>query len=176
MEIRPLDAADIDPIVRAFAALGWPGKTVELYRRYLDERRPVFVAHLGGDFAGYLTVRRESGYAPFREAGIPEIQDLNVLPQYRRRGIATRLMDSAEELIATRSGTAGIGVGLYADYGPAHLLYLSRGYLPDGRGITYRGVTAPPGMAVKVDDDLVLMMSRSLAAGPGPAAARPTPA
>lgn len=69
MDIRPLAAADIDPIVRAFAALGWPGKTAEQYRGYLDDqragRRAVLVATVG-DFAGYLTVRWESDYAPFR--------------------------------------------------------------------------------------------------------------
>lgn len=165
MDIRPLAAADIDPIVRAFAALGWPGKTAEQYRGYLDDqtagRRAVLVA-TAGDFAGYLTVRWESDYAPFRKAGIPEIQDLNVLPHYRRRGIATKLMDTAEDLIATRGDKAGIGVGLYADYGPAHLMYLRRGYLPDGRGIAYQAITAVPGLSVKVDDDLALMMTRTL--------------
>lgn len=48
-------------------------------------------------------------YEPFREAGIPEIQDFNVLPRYRRQGIGMVLMDAAEALIATRSTTAGSG-------------------------------------------------------------------
>jgi GNAT superfamily N-acetyltransferase len=113
-------------------------------------------------FAGYVTVVWVSGYRPFAEAGIPEIQDLNVLPQFRRRGIASALMDAAEAAIATRAETAGIGVGLYADYGAAHLMYLRRGYLPDGRGIAYRGATVAPASRVPVDDDLVLMMARRL--------------
>jgi GNAT superfamily N-acetyltransferase len=113
-------------------------------------------------FAGYVTVVWVSDYRPFAEAGIPEIQDLNVLPQFRRRGIASALMDAAEAAIATRAETAGIGVGLYADYGAAHLMYLRRGYLPDCRGIAYRGVTVAPATRVPVDDDLVLMMARPL--------------
>jgi hypothetical protein len=42
-----------------------------------------------------------------------------VLPDFRRPGIASALMDLAEEYEGARSRIAGIGVGLYADYGPA---------------------------------------------------------
>jgi GNAT superfamily N-acetyltransferase len=166
IRLRPLTAADATVISQAFAALGWPGKTVEQFQRYLAEqaadRRAVIVAYAGDAFAGYLTVRWITEYAPFREQGIPEIQDLNVLPPFRRRRIATALMDAAEALIADRADTAGLGVGLYADYGPAHLMYLRRGYPPDGRGLAVRGVTVAPGGLVRVDDDLTLMMTRRL--------------
>jgi ribosomal protein S18 acetylase RimI-like enzyme len=37
-----------------------------------------------------------SGYLPFRDDGIPEIQDLNVLSRFRRQHIATALMSAAE--------------------------------------------------------------------------------
>ena len=85
-----------------------------------------------------------AGYTPFREAGIPESQDLNVLPQFQRRGIGSAIMDAAEALILTRSDIAGIGVGLYADYAAVHLMYLGRGYLPDGGGVAYRSTTVAP--------------------------------
>lgn len=161
-----MTAADPDSIAEAFAALGWPGKTGGQYRRYLDEQthgtRAVLVADVEGQFAGYLTVCWTSGYAPFRAAGIPEIVDLNVLPRFRRRGIGSVLMDTAEQLISTSSDTAGLGVGLYQDYAAAHRMYLRRGYLPDGRGLAYCGVTVKPLTAVRVDDDLALMMTRRL--------------
>jgi GNAT superfamily N-acetyltransferase len=166
MEIRPLVADDAVTIATEFAALGWPGKTVDQYRRYLDEQesgvRAVHVAFVDGAFAGYLTVCWDSFYTPFRDAGTPEITDLNVLPAFRRRGIASALMDVAEDLIAVRSAVGGIGVGLYAAYAAAHLMYLRRGYLPDGRGIAYRGMPSEPGAAVRVDDELALMMVRRL--------------
>ena len=38
---------------------------------------------------------------------------------------------------AQRSDHAGIGFGLYADYGAAQRLYIKRGYIPDGRGAHY---------------------------------------
>ncbi|MEV6637543.1 GNAT family N-acetyltransferase [Actinoplanes sp. NPDC051470] len=167
MPIGQLTSGDIDEIVAAFTVLGWPGKDRTQYERYLDEQaagdRVILVARTGGgEFAGYLTVKWVTEYAPFRSQGIPEIQDLNVLPHLRRQGLATALMDLAEEHEATRSPIAGIGVGLYADYGPAHLMYLKRGYRPDGRGVTYGGAICSPGDQVRVDDDLCLMMTRRL--------------
>ena len=162
-----------DPVVmaQAFAAVRWPGKDVDQYRRYLEEQadgtRAVVVATVDGRFAGYLTVCWSSGYAPFRAAGVPEIVDLNVLPHFRRRGVASALMDAAEGLIAVRADVAGVGVGLYAAYAAADLIYLSRGYLPDGRGVAYGGAPVEPGTAVRVDDGLALMMTRRLRPDPG---------
>lgn len=170
LEITPLTAEDPPRIAQAFAAIGWD-KPEAQFARYLDEQtaddRPVLTARLDGEFAGYVTVMWVPQYAPFREAGIPEIQDFNVLPQFRRRGIGTALMDAAEDLIATRSPTAGIGVGLYRDYGPAQRLYVLRGYLPDGRGIAWNTIPVTPMQEVMVDDDLALFFTRELASNPG---------
>ncbi|WP_310539549.1 GNAT family N-acetyltransferase [Phenylobacterium sp.] len=165
LEITPLRPEDPPKIAKAFTDIGWD-KPETQYVRYLAEQtagdRPVLVARVDGVFAGYLTVVWVPQYEPFREAGIPEIQDFNVLPQYRRRGLGTALMDAAEALIATRSKTAGIGVGLYPDYGPAQRLYVLRGYLPDGRGIAWNGMNVTPMQEVMVDDDLALYFTRDL--------------
>ena len=156
----------VEAIPRAFAALGWPGKDADLYRRYLaeqgDDQRVGLVAAADGQCLGYVTVIWASGYLPFREAGIPEISDLNVLPQFRRRHVGSALMDAAESAVEARSAAVGLGVGLYADYAAAHLMYLKRGYLPDGRGIAYEFKAVAPGATVRVDDDLNLMMIRNL--------------
>ncbi|WP_040480210.1 GNAT family N-acetyltransferase [Longispora albida] len=169
IDIHSLTSAGIPEMAQAFAVLGWPGKTATHYEQYLEAQaagtRAVLVASVEGAFAGYVTVLWNSGYVPFRDAGIPEISDLNVLPHFRRRHVATALMDEAEALIATRSSVAGLGVGLYPDYGPAQLMYVRRGYEPDGRGVAYGFVTADPGAMVRVDDDLNLMMTRVLPRG-----------
>jgi GNAT superfamily N-acetyltransferase len=158
--IRPLDAADPPVIAAAFAAIGW-AKPREQYERYLAEQeageRQVWVASVEDGFAGYVTLNRRPEYAPFRVEGIPEIQDLNVLPGFRRRGIGSALLDVAEEAAGAR---VGIAVGLSADYGAAQRLYVRRGYVPDGRGIAYRWRTASYGEQVVVDDDLVLCFTR----------------
>ena len=115
-----------------------------------------------GQCLGYVTVLWASGYGPFRDAEIPEISDLNVLPRFRRQHVGSALMDAAESVVATRSTAVGLGVGLYADYAAAHRMYLKRGYLPDGRGVAYEFTPVAPGATVRVDDDLNLMMIREL--------------
>src|SRR5689334_13213547 len=106
LTIRHLEAQDVEIIAAAFQQIGW-NKPVAQYERYLAQqtygRRPVFVAFLDGTFAGYLTINWQSEYSPFGEQNIPEIQDFNVLPQFRRQGIGTRLMDEAEATIGQRS-------------------------------------------------------------------------
>ena len=71
---------------------------------------------------------------------------------------------NALEAEAASAGKAivGIGVGLYADYGAAQKLYASRGYKPDGHGVTYSHKAVAPGTSVLLDDDLVLWMRKSL--------------
>ena len=161
--IRALRDDDPEVISEAFTALGWD-KPVTQYEKYLAEQRAglrsVLVATVDDEYAGYVTVRWESPYKPFE--GIPEIQDFNVLPKFRRRGIGTGLMDAAEALVAERSDVVAIGVGLYADYGTAQRMYARRGYIPDGRGLLYNHEQVPPGELVRNDDDAILMFSKSL--------------
>jgi GNAT superfamily N-acetyltransferase len=166
IDIHPLAPTNITEIVEAFAIIGWTDRTVARYQRYLDAQtagdRAMFVAAADGVFAGHASVLWRSKYVPFSDAGIPEISDLNVLPHMQRHHIATALMDEAEALIGTRGDIAGLGVGLYSDYGAAQHMYFKRGYQPDGRGVAYDFVTVDPGDTVRVDDDLNLMMTRHL--------------
>ena len=166
--IRPLESKDVAPMAAAFTAIGW-NKPASKYERYLKEQsngeRVTLVAFVRDQFAGYLNVVWQPSYAPFRESGIPEIQDFNVLPQFRRKGIGTQLMDRAEQLAAERSPVVGIGVGLTADYAPAHRLYVLRGYVPDGHGIVTHNRFPEYGEAVPVDDDLVLHFTKQFGAG-----------
>lgn len=153
-------------IAEAFAAQGWD-KPAELYLRYLletrNKTRTMLVAEFEGEFAGYVTIVWHSDYRPFREAGIPEIVDFNVLKKFQRQGGGTALLDEAERLIKERSETAGLGVGLYPDYGPAQIMYVKRGYIPDGRGLCQGGQALGYGQTALVNDELVLYFIKSLA-------------
>lgn len=119
--LRPLEAQDVVSVVEAFAALGWQ-KPAEQYEKYLAEqesgKRQTVFEFVNGIFAGYLNVLWESHYAPFVAEQIPKINDFNVLPAFRRQGVGSCLMDEAERIIATRSPSAGIGVGMDTDMGP----------------------------------------------------------
>jgi GNAT superfamily N-acetyltransferase len=164
-QIRQLHVDDPAMIAAAFQRMGW-NKTEDQYRRYLEEqasgRRVCRVAFVEGRFAGYVTLKWESTYPPFAEAGIPEIQDLNVVREYQRQGIASRLLDEVEALAGERNSIVGIGVGLHHGYNAAQRLYGKRGYIADGRGITYCDRFVTEGAQVVLDDDLVLHLTRQL--------------
>jgi len=165
VEIRLLKETDIQSIAAAFAELGWD-KPAAQYQRYLTEQqaglRVVLVAIVDGVFAGYVTIVWASGYACFLEAKIPEIVDFNVLPKFRRLGIGSQLLATAEACISEHSSLAGIGVGLTADYGAAQILYVRRGYIPDGRGICWGEKRCQHGDQVSVDDGLTLYFTKQL--------------
>lgn len=110
-----------------------------------------------------MTIRWTSENKVFAEQGIPLVHQVAVSEQAQRRGIATALMDAAEDLIAARGcPAAGITVGLFDAYGPAQRLYAQRGYLPDGRGACRGHVPLRLGDTVHVDHDLILWLTKSL--------------
>lgn len=162
-QIRILDDGDPITISAAFESVGWV-KPAAQYERYFAEQaagsRVCLVATVEGQFAGYVTINWTPEYPAFEELKIPEIQDLNVLPRFRRRGIGTLLMDRAEQEVAVRSSDAGIGVGLHPGYNQAQRLYVKRGYVPDGRGVTYCNRPVKEGAQVVLDDDLVLHLTK----------------
>jgi GNAT superfamily N-acetyltransferase len=168
VQIRLLEESDPPSIAAAFKNMGW-NKPETQYRRYLQEQvagtRTCFVAIFDGRFAGYVTVNWRPIYAGFADLNIPEIQDLNVLTTYRRKGIASRLLDRAEGEVARRSGVVGIAVGLHPGYNAAQRFYAKRGYIPDARGITYRNRFVEEGANVVLDDHLLMHLTKQLPAG-----------
>ncbi|NDB82650.1 MAG: GNAT family N-acetyltransferase [Alphaproteobacteria bacterium] len=167
--IRSLTEEDIKAIVSSFHQIGWD-KSASLFEGYLKEQeageRLVWVAQVQDEFAGYVTLKWQSGYLPFKEQNIPEIMDLNVLPSFRKMGIGSLLLDCAEKEALTKSQIIGIGVGLYAGedggYGSAQRLYVKRGYIPDGKGVTYNYDHTIPDNTYPLDDDLVLWFTKKL--------------
>ena len=127
------------------------------YRKQEAGEIHLLVAEWGGIFSGYLQICWNPNYASF-----PEIQDLNVLPHFRRRGIATALMDRAEAISSERSHRVAIGVGLHPGYNAAQRMYVLRGYVPDGKGVTWQNKYIKEGQHVIADDSLVLHLSKNL--------------
>jgi GNAT superfamily N-acetyltransferase len=164
-----LSHGHIPAISEAFNQIGW-NKPTSLFEGYSKEQdageRLVWIAHVHNQFAGYVTLNWQSQYESFAAARIPEIMDLNVLPPFRKVGVGSLLLDTAEKEAATRSKVVGIGVGLYAGedggYGAAQRLYVKRGYIPDGKGVTYNYQHTIPGNSYPLDDDLVLWFTKKL--------------
>ena len=169
INIEFLDYRYIDILYEAFAKNNWH-KPKSLFEKYLDKQkdgtRKILVATVNSEITGYATLNFESQYKPFQEENIPEIQDLNVLPAFRNKGIASSLLDSLENQAKFYSDGVGIGVGLYAGddggYGAAQKLYVKRGYIPDGKGVTYNYEPVIPGNSYTVDDDLILWFTKSI--------------
>ena len=109
-----------------------------------------------------MTLNTQSDYSPFNHANIPEVQDFNVLPSFRRRGVGNELMGAIEARAKQDFETIGIGVGLHGDYGSAQRLYIKRGYVPDGRGLMYNGEAVPLMTNVMNDNSLALYLTKAL--------------
>jgi GNAT superfamily N-acetyltransferase len=123
----------------------------------------VLIAAYQGVDAGYCLLNWEPKYGLFKTLGLPEIQDLNVLRELRKKGIGTALIKHCENLAREKSfESMGIGVGLHSSYGAAQKLYMKMGYVPDGNGITYDRQQLAFGDLRPNDDLLCLMMIKTL--------------
>jgi GNAT superfamily N-acetyltransferase len=166
IEVRQADYNDADWMQNSFDRfMGWtkpPGYFHNCCDRQAEGQIVLLVAADGDQYAGHVTVVWSPDYPYFRDNGIPEIQDLAVLPGYRRQKVATALVDTAETRIRDRSKVAGRGGGVYADDGPAQRMYIRRGYVPDGKGMTYHNAYVTPGASIPVDDDLILFLVKNL--------------
>lgn len=61
---------------------------------------------------------------------VPEINGLDVLPEHRRRGVATALLLAAEDAARTR-GCRAVGLGVGIENGEAERIYHGLGYVGD---------------------------------------------
>lgn len=165
-KVLPYEEAYIPLLKERFCRSPWH-KSSHLFDEYWQEQqkmeRLVWLAFAEDSACGYVTLKWQSLYLPFQKKGIPEVVDLNVLPEFRSRGIGATLLDWAEEAARKREYPyIGLGVGLYKDYGHAQKLYVKKGYVPDGNGVTYNYLPARPGKSVPLDDDLILWFKKAL--------------
>jgi [ribosomal protein S18]-alanine N-acetyltransferase len=109
-----------------------------------DERRAVGHAHLAWTDT---------------TLGLPEIQDVYVLPRGRRRGVATRLTAAAEALARAR-GFRCISLSVSRDGNPgARELYAKLGYVDAGiEPVPVKGTIELRDGPLEVDDTLVYLL------------------
>jgi GNAT superfamily N-acetyltransferase len=163
--IRTIEAGDPAVLHEAFLRTPW-ARDVRIFEEKLAAQRRgervVLVASVDGQLVAHGMLVWLPEYPPFRAARVPEIQDLNVAPSFRRRGLATALILEAERRAAERADSIGIGVGLHQGYGAAQRLYVRLGYVPDGRGVSVHGRFPREGEVVLLDDASVLYMTKRL--------------
>lgn len=170
IRIKQLDSEEESSLLdKAFFEI-YPWYSSHIYfRECLEEnrqgKRVTLLAYYGGQLAGCCHLLLHSEYPYFRDHKIPEINDLNVFPEFRRRKIASRLFDELEGIASLNYHSIGLGVGLYKDYGNAQRMYGKRGYVMDGQGLTYKNQPVQGGESVRADDDLLIYLVKELRQG-----------
>lgn len=106
------------------------------FERCFDESRLIVIAAQDGIDCGYGQLNYTPRYNLYKKLSYPEIQDVNVCADHRRRGIATQIIQRLEAAAQERYQGVGISVGVTKDFGAAQRLYIKLGYVPDGFGAT----------------------------------------
>lgn len=112
--------------------------------------------------AGYAFLFYQCRWGALKNQGLPCICDLVVFEPYRRKGIATKLMDCAEASARRVNTKIYLEVCLNQDYGPAQRFYALRGYIPDGAGVYYEDRVLAKDAPCKNDDELTLCLVKEL--------------
>jgi GNAT superfamily N-acetyltransferase len=164
--VRELRAEDLPLIAATRGGAAWHGDW-DHWPRYLAEHeageRVVFVVPEDGAIVGYASLIWRPHYPPFADDDVPEISDMVVAEPRRGHGLGSAMITACEAR-ARAAGKRAIGIGfaLYADYGRAQRLYVRRGFVPDGRGVSYAAEPAIAGQPYRLDDDLVLFLTKPL--------------
>jgi GrpB-like predicted nucleotidyltransferase (UPF0157 family)/GNAT superfamily N-acetyltransferase len=166
--IRIMEKEDIPALINNFT-FPWSSiqATTDKWTRYSHEHqkqiRTVYLVEKERKIIGYASLLRISKYPHFKRATIPEIHDMWIAQNWRNKGFGKRLIQHLEHSARAEGyQKMGIGVGLYADYGPAQQLYCRLGYSPDGYGVTYNYQPTVPGESYSLDDELLLWMTKNL--------------
>lgn len=165
--IRSLQQQDVQVLADLYFPWTSRKETLEKWSQNLKKQKEGIglscIIEYQNEIAGYGSLLRYSEYPIFREKKIPEINDVWIYDQYRKKGFGRLLINHFEKLVQEdRCTQIGIGVGLYQDYGAAQKLYFQLGYKPDGFGVTYKGNAGIPGEGYPLDDDLILWLVKLL--------------
>lgn len=164
--IRPLTENDIVALaVDHCLPHATADESLKKWNKYYEDQkigiRTIGIVQKGEKLLGYGSLLFNSDYSHFND--IPEIHDVWIYKEYRKKGLGSLLIAWLEELAKNhRYKNVGIGVGLYEDYGSAQRLYVQLGYIPDGHGITYKYQKIVAGEVYPLDDDLILWLKKDL--------------
>jgi GNAT superfamily N-acetyltransferase len=145
MEIRPLEPSDRELVDRVL-----PLSRLDQHDR---DGSTYLVAWDGADPVGHAHIAWEA-----TTAGVPELQDVYVLPERRREGIARRLTLAAEDEVRRRGfGTISLSVSAEGNEA-ARSLYESLGYRDAGlEPVRVLGTIILRGEPFHADDTLVYL-------------------
>lgn len=124
VDIRQLRGADEVHLISEFMANSEPWVTLkrtyeESVRMLNDPIREVYVAEMSRDVAGFAILQMKGAFVGY-------IQTVGVFPNWRDRGIGSRLIQFAEDRIFSEAPNAFICVSSFNE--GAHRLYERLGY------------------------------------------------
>lgn len=164
IDVRIMNYADIPSICKADQDES--ESNIAYFRRQLDHQRnrecSALLAQYNGETAGYVFLYYQCRWGSLAGRGLPSVVDLRVFEKYRRNGIATALMDAAEEIAKGCHHKVYLDVCLNREYGPAQRLYIKRGYVPDGEGLYYAGKICEVNEVYRNDDEMTLCLVKEL--------------
>ena len=135
----------------------------DYFEKCFKQQKTILIVFVGSVAAGYGFLNWVPRYQFFEKMNIPEIQDLYVIPEYRKQGAATAMIRYCEVLLNNKNcNYVGVSVALHKDAGYAQRLYTKLGYIPDGNGVTYDRESIDRTKPYYVDDDLCLMLVKEL--------------
>lgn len=163
VKVVKMKETHIEQIKNNFIEQQWGSREEVLKQYYLEQEageRVVLVAENDKDCLGYITLV----IRPIESLinNIPEIKDLNVFIKFQNSGVGTLLLNEIIKLASNHCFKVGIGVGLNSNYGPAQRMYVKAGFIPDGKGIYYKGQPIKVNELCKNDDDLALYFTKKL--------------
>lgn len=128
MNIRTATESDAESIWQLNKALGYEypfDDTAKRMRSVItNPNHRIFVAEINGVVTGYIHL---VDYDTLYFDPLKNVLALTVLPEYRRKGIATRLLVEAAEW-AKATGASGIRLDSGIDRVGAHICYRKNGY------------------------------------------------
>ncbi len=164
IEVRRMTREDIPAICRA------DHDETESFVNYLNRQLDfqennecaALLALCDNRVAGYVFLFYQCRWGALKNRGLPGVCDLMVFEPFRRKGIATKLMDCAEDLACAVNTKIYLDVCLSAEYGPAQRFYALRGYVPDGAGVYYEERVPTKDEVFRNDDELTLCLVKKL--------------
>lgn len=164
LQIRKMTYDDIPLICKA--ENDEAESNVEYLKNHMENQEnkkcSALIALYDDQIAGHAFLYYECKWGGLKNQGLPSVVDLAVYELYRRKGIATALMDAAESEARKFHSKIYLDVCLNSEYGPAQCFYIKRGYVPDGAGVYFEGEVLGLNAPCRNDDELSLCLVKEL--------------
>lgn len=164
IEIRTMTYDDITSVCRADNDES--AEAVSYFKNQLTNQEKgecsALLALYDEEIAGYVFLYYQCRWGALGGQNLPSVVDLIVFEPYRKKGIATALMDVAEDIARKYYHKVYLDVCLNSDYGPAQRFYVKRGYIPDGKGAYYEEKICETDAVCRNDDELTLCLIKEL--------------